>query len=88
MDTFDDIYYSLLGEYMHEYALPWVEDAFLPGSVCYMALTRIWEARLRLAQRLGSSEEDPDLLVIVDGYEEIQLELCRRMYLFGSMAGE
>ena len=24
----------------------------------------------------------------VDGYEEIQLELCRRMYLFGSMAGE
>ena len=83
MHTFDDIYYSLLGEYTPEYALPWVENAFAPGSLCDQALTQIWDARRRLSLRLGTDEEDPDVMDILNAYEQIQKELCRRMYRMG-----
>ena len=83
MTTFDDIYYSLLGEYTPENALPWVENAFCSGSLCDRALARIWDARQRLALRLGCDVDDPDLLDILYACEDIRRELCRRMYQAG-----
>ena len=83
MDCFDDIYATLLGEILSEYAVPWVENAFAPGSVCDAVFTRITEARQRIYDRQSSQGKDPDMEIIFDGFLDIQYELCRKMFQYG-----
>ena len=82
MDTFETVYYSLLGELEEGYALRWVENAFAPGSECDRAYSRIDAARERLYARLGC-DTDPDVEEILSSQLEIQLTLCRKMFACG-----
>lgn len=50
----EQVYYSLLGEMTEDSALPWVESAFAPGSVCEEQYERMLDAYGRLRQRLGA----------------------------------
>ena len=83
MDMVGRIYYSLLGQLEPEAALPWVENAFEPGSECEANLIKIYDARNRLLERLHISEEDEDLECILDSFLSIQHSLCQKMFFYG-----
>ncbi len=78
MDLYDQIYYSLIGELTEDAALPWVENAFAPGSECDAAYDRTLDARSRLLDKLGAAS-DPDLEQILGEMAVIQRALCRRV---------
>ena len=80
MHTFDEVYESMLGLLTEEYALADVNNAFVPGSYCDRQYARMRAAYERLCDRLKTGEEDPDLDVMVDAMENIQKELCRRLF--------
>lgn len=42
----------------------------------------------RLRDRLGVLDEDSDLECIIHAFEDIQKELCLRMYCYGARFGE
>lgn len=70
------------------YRMPGVEDAFQIGSYCESCYQDIWEAYERLRERLGVVDEDKDVEIIIRAYEDVQQELCLRMYHYGAKFGE
>ena len=70
------------------YRMPGVEDAFKDGSYCASRYHEIWEAYKHLRERLGVVDEDRDIEIIIQAFEDIQQELCYRMYHYGAMFGE
>ena len=74
------IYETLLGERLDP--CPGVENAFAPGSRCADLYEEIYEANLRLCERLDT-EEDPDVEKIIDNFFEIARELSLRMFRQG-----
>ena len=87
MDDFEDVYHTLTGEILPEYALPGVENAFAPGQPCRAAEDRLYQARDRILARLGVSGEDEDLEQMLGAFYEMQIYLCREMYRLGRRAG-
>ncbi len=81
MSDFEAFYLSLLGELAPEAAVPGVENAFAPGSLCGREYRRMREAYERLCTRLAVQDEDEDLNTLIDALEAIQKDLCRRTYL-------
>ena len=80
MEDFENTYESMLGLLVEEYALPDVDNAFVQGGYCDRQYARMRDAYERLCDRLKTGEEDPDLDVMVDAMENIQKELCRRIF--------
>lgn len=78
MQFYDEIYYSLIGEMAEDSALPWVSNAFSPGSECEQAYTRLLAARDRVNQKLGA-EEDADLEQMLQEMLTIQHILCKKV---------
>lgn len=78
MDFYDEIYYSLIGELTEEAALPWVPNAFAPGSECEQAYARLLSARDRVNNKLGT-DEDPDLEQMLQEMLTIQYILCKQV---------
>ena len=71
MDFFEIIYGLMYGEYVLEgYRVP---------------LSHIVRHEFRIARRLGTDDEDPDLLAMVESYEELQEYMCRRCYEYGRL---
>ncbi len=75
MDLYEDIYFSLIGELIPEAALPWVPNAFVPGSPCAKALEQLYDAKYRLQERLNT-DDDPDIEEMMSAMDMIQQELC------------
>ena len=76
MGFFEIIYGLMYGEYVLEgYRVPLshiVRHEFRPGSKASRIWQRAGDARERIARRLGTDDEDPDLLAMVESYEELQ----------------
>jgi len=70
------------------YRMPGVEDAFAQGSYCAECYRDIWEAYGRLRDRLGVKDEDKDVEIIISAFENVQQDLCCRMYRYGAKFGE
>ena len=70
------------------YRMPGVEDAFAEGSYCASRYQEVLDAYERLRERLGAVDEDEDVEKIIGAYEDIQQELCCRMYHYGAQFGE
>ena len=89
MDFFKIIYNLMHGEYiLEEYRVPLshiVRHEFRPGSKASRIWQRAGDARERIARRLGTDDEDPDLLAMVESYEELQEDMCRRCYEYGRL---
>ncbi len=89
MDFFEIIYGLMYGEYVLEgYRVPLshiVRHEFHPGSKASRIWQRAGDARERIARRLGTDDEDPDLLAMVESYEELQEYMCRRCYEYGKL---
>ena len=77
-----DVYFTLLGQYAPEYAVPGVPNAFGPDSVCTRAYDRMLEFRERLWRRLGVTE-DEDIENLIICMETIQQELFLQMFRQG-----
>ena len=73
---FEIIYGLMYGEYVLEgYRVPLshiVRHEFRPGSKASRIWQRAGDARERIARRLGTDDEDPDLLAMVESYEEFR----------------
>ena len=89
MDFFEIIYGLMYGEYVLEgYRVPLshiVRHEFRPGSKASRIWQRAGDARERIARRLGTDDEDPDLRAMVESYEELQEYMCRRCYEYGKL---
>ena len=84
MCSFDMIYDSMCGFLVEEYALPDVNNAFVSGSYCDRQYERMRSAYERLCERLKTGAEDPDLDIMVNAMENIQKELCRRIFHYAT----
>lgn len=71
-----------------EYKMPGVEDAFTMGSYCESRYRDIWDAYARIREKLGVKDEDEDMELIIGAFEDVQRELCFRMYHYGAKFGE
>lgn len=83
------VFHLLLGMYdLNQYSPPqaaYARSLFRPGSECAALLDRAWAARCRLGARLGTDEEDADLLELVESYEALWEKLAVRMYECGKI---
>lgn len=61
-----------------------VRNEFAESSDCLMAYNKIYEARVRMGKRLGTGEEDQDIMDIVDGVESKIQYICLKMYDYGA----
>ena len=81
-------YETMACHVVEEYRMSGVEDAFAEGSYCMSRYHVAMDAYDRLRDRLGVVDEDEDVEIILNALEEIQRELCYRMYRYGAMFGE
>ena len=59
------------------------ENEFQEGRECAVLYEKVYQARLRLSQKLGR-DEDPDVEAVVNGMNDIGRILAYRMYEYGS----
>lgn len=83
--TFEDVYYTLLGELEESYALPAVENAYAPGGECDRLYTEIQNACQSLCNRLGVPDEDADVELVLGNFLSIQRILCEKMFHYGQL---
>ncbi|MEF9975885.1 MAG: hypothetical protein RRY03_03690 [Oscillospiraceae bacterium] len=57
-----------------------IADEFTPFSECGRMSQEIYEARKRLGARLGTDEEDEDLMILVTNYEAMQQIVAQKVY--------
>lgn len=81
------VYNRLLGHTLLESRAYEVENLFEEGSRCDGLYQEIYEANLRLCQRLGV-EEDRDVQTIIDSFWEITKLVGEKMYRYGQLAGK
>ena len=78
------VYQTLTGQLLPAHQIPHIENAFVPNSKCFVLYQRIYNAKLRLCQRLGVTDDDPDIEEIATAYEDIMELLCAKMFVYGS----
>lgn len=81
-------YETMACHMIEEYQMPGVEDAFAEGSYCLECYNDAMDACDRLRDKLGVQDENEDLERMIRDFEEIQKELCLRMYCYGAWFGE
>ena len=81
-------YETMACHVVKDYRMPGVENAFAEGSYCLARYNDAMDAYERLRNRMGVVDEDNDVEIIISAFEDIQQELCYRMYRYGAMFGE
>ena len=81
----ENVYQTLMGNLPEEYVIPGVEDAFAEGSQCSQLYRQIYWANQRLCARLGRSDEDKDVELIINNFLELNRILCLEMYRYGQL---
>ena len=79
----EDVYLTLCGEVHNAYAVPGVENAYADGSECDRLYNELCDAYDRLRRRLGITDEDEDIEIIIGNLMSIQSILCQKMYFYG-----
>ena len=82
---FEDVYFTLIGEMSPPYALPGIENAYIPGGECDRLYNEAMDAYERLLERLGVRESDPDVEIIIHNLLTIQHILCQKIYHYGKI---
>lgn len=79
------VYYSMIGALISP--MKGIENAFESGNLCAKCYADVYEAKIRLLERLGKDSEDEDVEIIINSLLTIQRELCCRMYKYGAKFG-
>ena len=77
------VYDLLIGARIHQADDPLVENLFADGQECELLYSQVYDANLRLCQRLGV-EEDSDVETIVSSLLKICELAAKRMYRYGA----
>lgn len=80
---FEAIYETVCGELIPGCRVPWVENAFVPGTVLSQAYRDFWEAREQLCQRCGIEWEDEALELFMNGIHRLRKDIAWRMFRYG-----
>lgn len=78
MDIVEQVYLSLTGELVDP--IRYVPNAFEQGRYCAERYQEMLDAYERLRERLGVTDEDEDVEIIIDSLLAIQRKLCREMF--------
>ncbi len=78
-----DVYDTLNGTMLPEYAVPGVENLFAAGENCDRWYARMHEAYARLRQRLSVLDEDEDVEEIISALLDIGQEMALKMFAYG-----
>lgn len=81
--TPENIYHTLTGALVEEYAISGIENAFAEGSLCEELYREVYEANMRLCTRLGQTDSDPDVEIIINNLLRICNHLSLKMYGYG-----
>ena len=54
------------------------EDKFFESTI-----EEIYEARLRICDKMGDLDKNSDLQIITDGYSDLCRYLCKKMFAYG-----
>ena len=81
--TADAVYETLINDLNGPYQVPGVENAFTEDSPCSSLYREVYQANLRLCERLGQPEADPDVELIINNLLAISKKLCIKMYHYG-----
>ena len=81
-------YETMACHVIKEYRMPGVEDAFADGAFCMERYNEAMDAYERICERLGVVDEDADVEIMRNAFDDIQRELCYRMYRYGARFGE
>ena len=82
-ELWEQVYESMVSHVLEEYRVPGVEDAFADDAFCMQQYRQMRDAYDRLCERLGVVDEDADVECMIQCYEEMQRELCKRMFFYG-----
>jgi len=83
MQLWEQVYESMTCHVEESARMPGVENAFADGSYCMQQYRQMRDAYDRLCVRLGVVDEDEDVECILYCLEQIERELCRRMFCYG-----
>ena len=83
----DQVYETLTGMVEGIHATPNVPNAFADGSYCMNKYENVYEAHVRLCEKLNNLDGDDDVEIIIGSMFDIQKELCYRMYEIAYQAG-
>ena len=83
MNLAEEVYDTLTGVTASEYRLPWVESLFEPGKGCHEAYQSMLDAYQRLLSRLGSTDNDPDLEIMVNAMLCYSKSAALKMFEYG-----
>ncbi len=87
MVPYDELYDTVRGLMVSEYAVAGVENLFAEGSYCQRRYDDMRQAYARLCVRLGVEDEDRDLEQMISALDDITARLCRAMYEYGRREG-
>lgn len=83
MELWEQVYETMACHVVESARLSGVEDAFAGDSFCMQQYGLMREAYDRLCDRLGVVDEDEDVECILCCMEQIERELCKRMFHYG-----
>ena len=81
--TAESVYETLTDALTEPYQVPGVENAFTEGAPCDKLYREVYQANIRLCQRLGQPEADPDVETIINNLLTITREIGLKMYHYG-----
>lgn len=84
------IYDSLNGDLIEEYRCKGVENLFAEGSECLELYGQIYEASLRICERLEpgkDKEEDEDTEIMINSMLKMMEIVALKMYEYGAKFG-
>ena len=85
MDTSfaEAVYQTLTDTLVEPEQVPGVENAFAEDAPCGKLYAQIYQANLRLCARLGQTECDPDVELIINSFLEINHHIGLKMFHYG-----
>lgn len=86
-DFIEQVYLTLTGDLPEELGVPGVEDLFADGKPCDRHYTQMWEAYMRLIDRLGGRDYDDDGEIMINSLLAICEKVGYAMYRCGAMFG-
>lgn len=84
MSYAEDVYYTLLGEFIDGAGVPGVDNMFTAGSPCDQNYASMLEAYGRLCHRLSQRDEDEDVEIIINALLENQYMIALKMFEYGA----
>ena len=77
------VYDSLHGYLLPACALPWVENIFVPGHPSYDSYEEMCIIRDQICKRLGSGQEDRELMEMTDSLMAYSKAIAIEMFNYG-----